>query len=105
MNFDFDELSRLAKADPEMFELTRQQLIHAEIAKAPEAHQRGLLELQRELDAKRKTMDSAQFINHCMSRVNENLRISRTSGDVLERLLQSFNEFCACSSVDRAPAF
>lgn len=71
MNFDFDELSRLAKADPEMFELTRQQLIHAEIAKAPEAHQRGLL--QRELDAKRKTMDSAQFINHCMSRVNENL--------------------------------
>lgn len=73
MNFDFDELSRLAKDDPEMFELTRQQLIHAEIAKAPEERQRALLELQRELDAKRKTMDSAQFINHCMSRVNENL--------------------------------
>ena len=73
MNFDFDELCRLAKEDPEMFELTRQQLIHAEIAKAPESHQKALLELQRELDAKRKTMDSAQFINHCMSRVNENL--------------------------------
>lgn len=73
MNFDFDELSRLAKDDPEMFELTRQQLIHAEIAKAPEARQRELLELQRDLDSKRKRMDSAQFINHCMARVNENL--------------------------------
>ena len=73
MNFDFDELSRLAKIDPEMFELRRQELIHSEILKAPESHQGKLLTLQKMLDQKRKTFDSFEFIHYCAMKINENL--------------------------------
>lgn len=73
MNYDFDELSRLAKSDPEMFELRRQQIIMGEISKAPPEQQEKLLRFQKGLDEVRATTDSKGFIKHCMEKVVENL--------------------------------
>ena len=73
MNFNFDELSKLAKTDPEMFELRRNQLIQTEISKAPEHLQEGLLRMQKQLDQTRASTDSFSFIKYCMTQVSENL--------------------------------
>ena len=73
MNYDFDELSRLAKADPEMFEFRRTQLIQTEISKAPAHTQEKLLRMQKGLDELRAKIPSQEFIKHCMNQVSENL--------------------------------
>lgn len=62
MNFDFDELSKLAKADPELFKLRRTQLIQTEISKAPSHLQENLLRMQKKLDNLRSTIPSKDFL-------------------------------------------
>ena len=73
MKFDFDEFARLAKTDPEMFELRRRQILNSEILKAPVGQQEKLLRFQKQLDDRRASTDGQSFINYCMKQVSQNL--------------------------------
>ena len=51
---DFDEAMELARTDPEAFELYRQYVIEALIARAPERNRQHLRRLQWRIDQERK---------------------------------------------------
>lgn len=73
MNFDFDELSKLAKADPELFELRRTQLIQTEISKAPSHLQEKLASNAKEVRQPSFYYTLQRLSDHCMKAISTNL--------------------------------
>lgn len=69
--FNFDEMTTLAKTDPQAFEARRTQLIADEIAKAPQEQREKLVSLQRELDEVRSKLSGESFLQYCMHESNQ----------------------------------
>jgi hypothetical protein len=76
MQFDFDTAAKLAKADPEAFELYRQDLIADLIESLPLEKQGQWWAYQNELDLMREQLspeDFQRFLFHGMANNVENL--------------------------------
>lgn len=73
MKFDFDEMSRLYREAPEVFEQRRIELINAAIDRCSEPQRVALRKLQYELDQIR-TKQPDHFLTACMQEIAHNLQ-------------------------------
>lgn len=73
IEFDFDNLSKLASKNPAAFEIERKRLLAAQLREIPESNRAKCEALQAELDFKRATMSPEKFMLELNQRLQENL--------------------------------
>jgi hypothetical protein len=72
MDFDFDEMSRLYREAPEVFEQSRIELINDTIERCSGPQREALKKLQYELDQIRNKQPE-YFLAHCFQEMSENV--------------------------------
>lgn len=91
--FDFDKLTVLAQTDMPAFEVERSRIIQSYINSLPE-HKRGAARrFQLDLDLKRVSLSSIDFLTYCTTKIQNN--VDRLNGlcEVARQELLTINEF------------
>ena len=71
-NIDFDKLAELARTDLRAFENERTRIIESYIKSLPENRRKIAYAFQLQLDLKRYSLSSADFIAYCVAKIGEN---------------------------------
>jgi len=72
IDFDFDKMMKLA-SNPVAFEAERAKLINAHIDSLPEGKRKSAYKFQKDLDLKRATLSSSDFITYCSAHIQTNM--------------------------------
>jgi len=72
ITFDFDKMMKLS-TNPAAFEAERTKIINSYIDSLPEENRQAAHRFQNDLDLKRITLSSSDFIAYCSARIQQNL--------------------------------